>query len=119
MKKGLKIAGAVAGLTALAALLPCCMRRSKDDETTVSALLWQYSSKPDPDADGCRKVSINIGFHNPFAAHGKIQEDESTLNFAEDASVCEVGPAAAPEETESADPTEPGDMTLEPNPEPC
>ena len=69
MKKGLKFAGVVAGLAALAALVPYSINKDEEaDETTAYALLWKYTNKPDPEAPGNRKISIDIGFHNPAEA---------------------------------------------------
>ena len=67
MKKGLKIAGAIAGLAALAALTPYSVCKDDDDKTTICALLWKYTNQPDPEAPGSRKISVDIGFHNPFS----------------------------------------------------
>ena len=80
MKKGLKIAGAIAGLAALAALTPYSVCRDEEDKTTVCALLWKYTNQPDP--EGGRKVSIDIGFHNPFCEnndHLLIDDDEGVI----------------------------------------
>ena len=67
MKKGWKIAGAIAGVAALAALAPYFINKDPEsDETTVKALLWKYTNKPDHENPGSRKLSIDIGFHNPF-----------------------------------------------------
>lgn len=69
MKKGLKIAGTIAGIAALASLLPySCKKDEETDELTVKALLWKYSNQPDHEIESNRKVSIDIGFHNPFAS---------------------------------------------------
>lgn len=69
MKKGLKIAGTIAGIAALAALLPySCKKDEEKDELTVKALLWKYSNQPDPELEGNRRISVDIGFQNPFAA---------------------------------------------------
>ena len=69
MKKGLKILGAVAGIAALASLIPYSINKDDENgETTAYALLWKYSNKPDPEAPGNRKISIDIGFHNPAEA---------------------------------------------------
>ena len=63
MKKGWKIAGAtIAGLTALAALLPYSFNKEKG-QTTVYALLWKYTIK---ETDGWSKPSLRFGFHNPM-----------------------------------------------------
>ena len=68
MKKGWKIAGAVAGIAALtAALVPYSINRDEEnDETTAYALLWKFTKKPD--SEGRRTISIDIGFHNPAEA---------------------------------------------------
>ena len=64
MKKGFKIFSAVAGLAALAALVPYSVKKDEEkDETTAYALLWKYTNKPNP--EGNRTISIDIGFHNP------------------------------------------------------
>ena len=82
MKKGWKIAGAVAGLAALAALLPhSCIKDEDEDKLTIQALLWKYTNQPDREAPGNRKISIDIGFHNPFAAETDdlLMDDEDDL----------------------------------------
>jgi DNA gyrase/topoisomerase IV subunit A len=82
MKKGWKIAGAVAGLAALAALLPhSCIKDEEDDKLTVQALLWKYTNQPDHETPGNRKISIDIGFHNPFAVETDdlLMDDEDDL----------------------------------------
>ena len=69
MKKGLKIAGTVAGIAALASLLPYAIKRDQEnDETTVQALLWKYTNKPDHETPGKRTHILTPGFHNPFQA---------------------------------------------------
>ena len=65
MRKGFKIAGAIAGLAALAALVPYSVINDDEDNTTVRALLWEYTKQPDPENPGAHKVSIDIGFHMP------------------------------------------------------
>ena len=82
MKKGWKIAGAVAGFAALAALLPhSCIRDEEDDKLTVQALLWKYTNQPDHETPGNRKISIDIAFHNPFAVETDdlLMDDEDDL----------------------------------------
>ncbi len=89
MKKGLKIAGTIAGLAALAAVLPySCKKDEDDDKLTVQALLWKYTNQPDHETPGNRKVSIDIGFHNPFAV-----ENDDLLMDAEDDLILVDAPA--------------------------
>ena len=67
MKKGWKVLGAVAGIAAIASLIPYSINKDEEnDETTAYALLWKFTSKPRP--EGGRTVSIDIGFHNPAEA---------------------------------------------------
>ena len=82
MKKGLKIAGAIAGFAALAAILPySCKKDEENDKLTVQALLWKYTNQPDHETPGNRKVSIDIGFHNPFKEDNDhhLMDDEDDL----------------------------------------
>ena len=82
MKKGLKIAGTIAGLAALAAVLPySCKKDEENDKLTVQALLWKYTNQPDHETPGNRKVSIDIGLHNPFAVENDdlLMDDEDDL----------------------------------------
>ena len=92
MKKGLKIAGAIAGLAALAALTPYSVSKDEDDKTTVYALLWKYTNQPDP--EGGRKVSIDIGFHNPFKGENDdlLMDDEDDLILIDAPAAAEVTP---------------------------
>ena len=79
MKKVWKIAGAIAGVAALAALAPYSINKdAENDETTVYALLWKYTNKPDHENPGSRKVSVDIGFHNP------LKEETDALLMDED-----------------------------------
>ena len=94
MKKGWNIAGAVAGLAALATLLPySCPKDEENDKLTVQALLWKYTNQPDHETPGNRKVSIDIGFHNPFAVENDdlLMDDEDDLILM-DAPAVEVDP---------------------------
>lgn len=95
MKKGWKIAGAVAGLAALAAVLPHSYSKDEDnDKLTVQALLWKYTNQPDHETPGNRKVFIDIGFHNPFSVENDdlLMDDEDDLILM-DAPAVEVGAA--------------------------
>ena len=93
MKKALKIAGAIAGVAALASLLPYSINKDENDETTIHALLWKYSNKPDPTAPGNRKVTIDLGFHNPFAE----ENDELLMDDEEDLILVDAPAEAAPQ----------------------
>ncbi len=93
MKKGFKIAGAVAGLAALAAILPySCRKDEESDKLTVQALLWKYTNQPDHETPGNRKVSIDIGFHNPFAVENDdlLMDDDEDLIFVDAPEAVEV-----------------------------
>ena len=81
MKKGLKIASAIAGLAALAALTPYSINKDEDDKTTVCALLWKYTNQPDSEAPANRKITIDIGFHNPFHEDNEhlLMDDDDDL----------------------------------------
>jgi len=83
MKKGLKIAGAIAGLAAVASLLPYSVSKDQEnDKTTARALLWKYTNQPDPKEPGSRKVVIDIGFQNPLSEdndHLLMDEDDDLL----------------------------------------
>ena len=82
MKKGWKIAGTIAGLAALAAALPySCVKDDENDKLTVQALLWKYTNQPSEEP-GKRNISIDIGFHNPFAVENDdllMDEDDDLL----------------------------------------
>lgn len=106
MKKGFKIAGAIAGLAALAALVPYSVSKDDDDTTTVRALLWEYTKQPDPESPGSHKVSIDIGFHNPFDQNNDdlLMDDEDDLLLID-----------APEVVD--EPAVDIGLTLEPNPD--
>ena len=97
MKKGFKIAGAVAGVAALAALLPFSVNKDEEnDKLSVQALLWKYTNQPDHENPGNRKVSIDIGFHNPLHAKADdlLMDDEDDLLLmdtpAEAAPACDI-----------------------------
>ena len=114
MKKGWKIAGAVAGLAALAALLPhSCIKDEEDDKLTVQALLWKYTNQPDHETPGNRKISIDIGFHNPFAVETDDllmdDEDDLILMDAPAAPQCDIELTLEPklEDEPEAAPAEP------------
>ena len=105
MKKGLKIAGTIAGIAALASLLPYAVRKDEENnETTVQALLWKYTNKPDHEAPGSRKVSVDIGFHNPFQCDNDdlLMDDcdEPILDCSPVEEVPSEEPADEPEVTE-------------------
>ena len=104
MKKGLKIAGAIAGLAALAALTPYSINKDEEDKTTIYALLWKYTNQPDPATPGDRKVTVDIGFHNPF----KEENDELLMDDEDDLILVD-----APVEAEAA-PQCDIELTLEP-----
>ena len=104
MKKGLKIAGTIAGLAALAALTPYSINKNEDDKTTIYALLWKYTNQPDSKAPGGRKVTIDIGFHNPF----KEENDDLLMDDEDDLILVDV-----PVEAEAA-PQCDIELTLEP-----
>lgn len=95
MKKGLKIFGAVAGVAALAALLPYSVKKDEElDETTASALLWKYTNRPDREVPGERKVTVDIGFTHPFKTVGAdvFADDEEVVlvDSDEDAPQCDI-----------------------------
>lgn len=66
-KSNLKLFGALAGAAAVAALLPYSV---KDDPqqgtTTISALLWKYTSRPDPEDPSRKQIDIDLGLRNSF-----------------------------------------------------
>ena len=98
MKKGWKIAGTIAGLAALAAVLPhSCRKDEENDKLTVQALLWKYTNQPDHETPGNRNVSIDIGFHNPFAEENDdlLMDDEDDLILLDSPAAVEV--EAAPQ----------------------
>ena len=81
MKKGWKIAGTIAGIAALAALLPySCQKDEENDELTVKALLWKYTSQPDLNNVGERKIALDIGFQNPFT----VENDDLLMDEDDD-----------------------------------
>lgn len=84
MKKGLKIAGAIAGIAALAALTPYSVNKY-EDKTTVYALLWKYTNKPDPENPGKRTHVLDLGFHNPVVEENDelLMGDDEDLIFVE------------------------------------
>ena len=93
MKKSWKIFGAVAGIVAAAALTPYSINKDEDDKTTIYALLWKYTNQPDAENPGSRKVSIDIGFHNPFKEDNDhlLMDEEDDLILV-DAPVAEAAP---------------------------
>lgn len=106
MKKGLKIAGAIAGLAAVAALVPHTVKKDDEDKTTIHALLWKYTNQPDPQTPDKRKVTIDLGFHNPFAK----ENDDIFMDDEEDVILIDT-PANEEEPAPQCD----IELTLEPN----
>lgn len=102
MKKAFKIAGAIAGIAALASLVPYSIHKDEEeDTTTIRALLWKYTNQPDSQNPGSRKVSIDIGFHNPMSA-----DNEDLLMDDGDELILVEAPVEQADSEEEAKPTD-------------
>lgn len=112
-KSNLKLFGALAGAAAAAALLPYFVNRDPESGTTISALLWKYTSRPDPEDPSRKQIDIDLGLRNPFKEQKGAALDElensPLVDVTDSAPACDIEltlepkldddePCAAPED---------------------